>query len=311
MLTLRWLAKAGLQWALSATPRPDRANLFFQEHVTRTLPRSHAGFVQHVEEAAAHVSAYRSHYPLGPIRAYEFGAGWDLIGPLTLFAMGVESQTLVDIRANVRLDLVRDAARRIAEHRAELEERLGVELRPPDVARISSLGDLESATGIQYLAPRDARDTRLEPGSFDLISSTFTLEHIPKEDIGDILVESARLLGPNGLIRCSIDMKDHYSYFDSSLSYYSFLRYTTRQWKFLNPPLHFQNRLRCADYLDLFEGAGLTIIDRDVDLPTADERRDLAKVRLAPPFADRSQEQVGIKELVVVAGLATEAVPPG
>lgn len=299
---MRWLGKAGVQWVLSATPRPDRANLFFQEHVTRTLPRSHAGFVQHVEEAAAHVRAFREHHPRGPAQAFEFGAGWDLIGPLTMFALGVDAQTLVDIRANVRLDLVRDAGNRIAEHRAELEERLGTELRPPEVGSISTLEDLEAATGIRYLAPRDARDTGLAPGSFDLISSTFTLEHIPAGDIAEILAESARLLTEDGLIRCSIDMKDHYSYFDENLSHYNFLRYSNRRWKLLNPPLHFQNRLRYEDYIALFKGAGLAILDERTIAPTASEKLQLAKMRLAAPFSEHDLEQVAILELTILAG---------
>ncbi len=173
--------------------------------------------------------------------------------------------------------------------------------------------DLEAATGIRYLAPRDARDTGLAPGSFDLISSTFTLEHIPERDIADILAESARLLTEDGLIRCSIDMKDHYSYFDGSLSHYNFLRFTDRQWKLLNPPLHFQNRLRYQDYIALFEGARLAILDERTVGPTAGEKLQLASMRLAPPFSERDLEQVAVLELTILAGHARREsrLPPG
>ncbi len=79
---MRWLAKAALQGLISFAPRADAANLFLQRRVTKTLPRNEAGFVQHALEATKHVVAFERHgqATLADARAYEFGAGWDLIG---------------------------------------------------------------------------------------------------------------------------------------------------------------------------------------------------------------------------------------
>ena len=43
-------------------------------------------------------------------------------------------------------------------------------------------------------------------------------EHIPEPDLASILGECARLLRPGGLVSFRIDLTDHYSYFDRSLS---------------------------------------------------------------------------------------------
>ncbi len=66
-------------------------------------------------------------------------------------------------------------------------------------------------------------------------------------------------------------MRDHYSYFDSSLSPYNFLTVSDRRWKLVNSSLHFQNRLRAADYRRLLEHAGFEIVHENVVGPTAAE----------------------------------------
>jgi hypothetical protein len=108
---MRWIAKAVVQGALSALPRGDALNYLLQRHVTHGLPTSDAVFEMHVAEARRHHDATRRHAPgLDPRHAvlYEFGAGWDLVGPIALAQLGIRHQVLVDIRANVRLELVND-----------------------------------------------------------------------------------------------------------------------------------------------------------------------------------------------------------
>ena len=204
---------------------------------------------------------------------YEFGAGWDLVGPLTLALSGVGRQIVVDIRENLRLELVNDTLRRLP---ALLDE------THRSFEPIASRGELERRLGIRYLAPCDARDTGLPASSVDMISSTFTLEHISAPDIAAILRESARLLRPGGLVSCAIDMKDHYSYFDDGLGPYHFLGVPERTWRFVNPDLHYQNRLRLPDYRRLFADAGL---DDDRRGGQAADRRGAPPARRHRPGA--------------------------
>jgi SAM-dependent methyltransferase len=283
---MRWIAKALVQGGLSHVPHGDALNYVLQRRVSRSLPVPDGIFRMHEEEARAHFEALRRHAPAldpGAAVAYEFGAGWDLVGPLTLATLGVGRQILVDIRANVRLELVNDTLRRLSQ-------------RP-----LESVDELGPRAGIRYLAPCDARATGLPDASVDMVSSTFTLEHIPEPDIAAILAESARLLRPGGLVSCAIDMKDHYSYFDGRLGPYHFLGVSDRAWRLVNPPLHHQNRLRLPDYRRLFAAAGLTIVDEDVKRPTEDQRRGLERTTPAPRFRRHSIDDLGALELRVVA----------
>ena len=72
----------------------------------------------------------------------------------------------------------------------------------------------------------DARASGLHAGCVDIITSTNTLEHIPPGEIAAILRECARLLREGGLMSSSIDLQDHYHWFDKNISVYNFLRFS-------------------------------------------------------------------------------------
>ena len=306
---MRWLVKAALQRGFSALPRGASVNYFFQRRVSRRLPRSGADWVFHAGVAAEHWRLHREHASIAPARArcYEFGAGWDLIGSIVGWGLGLERQTLVDIRPNLRLELINHTLATYASLRPELERELGIELRALPVTALHSACELTEHFGIEYLAPCDARSTGLPAGSVDLVSSTFTLEHIPADDIAAILVESRRLLASDGLLISTVDLKDHYSYFQPSLSPYNFLRFAPAVWRLANPPLHYQNRLRYPRYRALHEDAGFEILAEEADRPTASELAELEALRLARPFSRMSLDDVGVKTLQFVARpMATE-----
>lgn len=301
----RWLVKAALQGTFSALPHGDELNYLFQRRVTRGLPRGRESFDWHVQLAGEHLRRYVEErggaVPPAKATFYEFGAGWDLIGPLTYWALGVGRQVLVDIRPNVRWELVNHTLRALAERRTELEDLLGVELRTVDPAPIATAGELEERFGIRYLAPCDARATGLPAGSVDFVSSTYTLEHIPARDIAPILRESARLLKPDGLINSAIDLNDHYSFFQPGLSPYNFLRFREPVWRWLSPSLHYQNRLREPEYRALFEQAGLEIVEARTFGPTGEDLDDLARLSCAPRFRRFTPEELGVRGLRYLA----------
>jgi len=253
---MRWLAKAFLQKSLSALPQAERVNYLLQRHMTHSLPGPEAGFRRRFERALRHVEAYSEHgpeRPLGEAVFYEFGAGWDLAVPLSFWSLGVERQVLVDLRPNLRDELVNTSIERLGHVASERG------LRSPG-GPIASLEELEPRFGISYLAPRDARATGLPAGSVDFVTSTSTLEHIPEDDLVPLLRECRRLLRPDGAMSSRIDLSDHFSHFDRSVSPYNFLRYSERRWRLLNSDLLHQNRLRRADYLSACERAGLTVV---------------------------------------------------
>jgi hypothetical protein len=84
---MHWQYKAAVQRILSLVPGGERVNYLLQRRVTRKLPAGDGQFFLHFGQAIRHVRALAEHgeRQVDVIRAYEFGAGWDLIGPLSLF----------------------------------------------------------------------------------------------------------------------------------------------------------------------------------------------------------------------------------
>jgi hypothetical protein len=113
---------------------------------------------------------------------YEFGAGTDLVMPLTRAALGVRNQLIVDHDAILRPRLVIDAIAKLRQH----AKSLGIDglraLRA--VTRRGLIDELRDTLGIEYRAPFDSTATRLSAGSFDLVLSNSTLEHVPAVDTG-------------------------------------------------------------------------------------------------------------------------------
>jgi SAM-dependent methyltransferase len=299
----RWLAKVAVQSVLSRLPAPERTNYWMQRHVSRRLPRPPADFDWHVVATAPHVDAWERHVgaPLADATVFEFGAGYDLIGPASMWAFGANSQTLLDVRPNLRPELVRHTLTELRLRRQLLERSLGRSMREaPPVPGSWTLQRALADLGMRYLAPADARCTGFADGSIDMVVSTFTLEHIPRSDLVAILRECARILKPHGIFSAQIDLKDHFSYIDPAVESFRFLRYSERRWRFLNPPLHYQSRLRWPEYRDAFETAGLHIVDVTLRRSDEAEIERIAEHGVAERFRRFSLDELAVREAHVV-----------
>jgi SAM-dependent methyltransferase len=301
---MRWIAKAAVQKALSYCPGGERLNYLLQRHVTRQYPRSDDRFAHWARIGSEHFNAYRTFSrstPSSEAVFYEFGTGWDLIIPFTYYGLGVARQTVIDIDSHLRFDLVNDSLRRFTALGPEIQRRIGRSLRPINSDPIETLEDLRQRFGITYLAPCDARSTGLAAESIDFVSSTSTLEHVPERDIVKILAECLRILKPGGLISCRVDMVDHFTYFDSTVSEYNFLKFPDPIWALLNSRMNFMNRLRRLDYLRIVRSLGFEIVMEQSQPPSAEDLASLGRLRLASRFRNGySLEELGFKRMTAL-----------
>jgi SAM-dependent methyltransferase len=300
---MRWLAKAALQRTLGVLPQGERLNYVFQRHVLHSFPLGDAAYRQKFTRAVNHLAAYEEHEPALPASEatfFEFGAGWDLAIPLSYAVLGVGRQIVIDIRPSARVELVNETIGALDRLHPELEEAAGRKLREIG-GPIGTIGELEPRFGIRYLAPCDARGTRLRAGVVDFVSSTDTCEHIPAADLAAVFTECRRLLRPGGTFSCRIDLQDHYSYFDRSVSRYNFLRFSDAAWALVNSPLHYQNRLRAPEYLRLVHDAGLELVVERPSRPSEEGRAELQALPLARRFRAYPLEDVGVTILSFVA----------
>jgi hypothetical protein len=301
---MTWKVKAAIQRLLSAIPSGTDLNYLLQLYIARTLPESETIFESRVELAKRHMAvlAEQGRTNLGKLLFFEFGAGRDLCGPLTFYCYGVTRQRLLDLDFILRPFLVNDTIRRLQAGAA----RYGLPKVPGQLVREDRKGcveDLKKYYGIDFTAPADARDTKLPTGSVDVVTSTNTLEHIPPADIASILAEIRRILAPNGLLSFQVDYQDHWSYFDSSIDVFHFLRYPPAEWSRYNPSLNYQNRMRHAAYLKLYEDAGLQVISESREQQPEDLAKIAALPSLAEEFRSYTPEQLSVRKSFMVLRL--------
>jgi SAM-dependent methyltransferase len=223
-----------------------------------------------------------------------------MIIPLAFYGFGVEHQILIDIRHLLKPTLVNDTIQkylRMREHR-DLLRKPNRHL-PPEQGAFSVL--LKNYYGIDYRAPCDPRHTGLESDSIDCITSTSTLEHIPIENLKSILLECYRLLRIGGVVSFVIDYIDHYSYFDREISGYNYFQYSDRMWALFNPALHYQNRLRHPDYLDLLHEAGFEVVEEQRWEARAADLKMIEGLSLEKRFSAYCLKDLAVRSALVVA----------
>ena len=103
-----------------------------------------------------------------------------------------------------------------------------------------------------------------------------------------------RAAAPEAVVSHRLNIADAFSYFDKSISPLNFLRYTSKQWRWLDSPLISQNRLRISDYRQLLKEAGFEIVREE---NTSGRPEDLDRIKLAPEFQHYRREDL----LVTVA----------
>src|SRR5690242_4828317 len=97
---MKWILKGAVQRVMSLLPASERINYFFQKLITKQLPVNDETLNEKIMLAGERVSLFQKYgadIPLAQARFMEFGAGWDLIGPLTMYSLGVKHQMLLDI----------------------------------------------------------------------------------------------------------------------------------------------------------------------------------------------------------------------
>ncbi len=288
-MQMNWRSKAFLQAAMSYLPASHELNYLFRRYVTKTVPATRSVQEADYVFAAQHLSEFRSHgsVPIEDALFYEFGVGWDLMIPLSLYSLGANRQIVTDLRRLLKPNLIKLTT--------EVFPSLRLEPAPLRLPRLSCNSAANSeldrtllnCCGIDYRAPFDARSTGLPSNSVDYITATKVLSFIPSSVLGEILRECNRILRPGGMMSLLIDYRDNYFHFDKSISAYNFLQYSDDTWERLyNSALFYQNRLRHCDYRRLFNDLDLEIVrdepGYDGTIETARER--LASLQLAERF---------------------------
>ena len=310
-----WLIKAALQRGISVMPASQRLNEWFQKNVTKSIELTPNRFEERLDFTRRHYEHLRElrREAARDFTAVELGTGWYPVVPLGLYLCGAESIWTYDIAPYLSRERLQSLLGFFEAYarRGDLQRMLPGAL-PERVSQlkksITEMSDEPPEAWLErlniFVRVQDAQQTGLNSDTVDLFVSTGVLEYIPRSILVNILNEFQRVGKPGAIKSHYLNLRDQYSYFDSSISPFNFLKFTDRQWSWFDSPLTSLNRLRISDYRDLFAQAGYKI-EREIN--THGLAEDLAKVRLAPEFQAYKTEDL----LVLLSFVAARSIADG
>lgn len=203
-------------------------------------------------------------------RAVEIGTGWAPTIPILFWLFRQKECDTYDISKILAPSLVVEAASQLANHAISQEllvddqRRQEVEERKQSlkvlIARGAKGDEILKYCNIRYHAPANAAKTNLANESVDVVYSSTVLEHIPEPEIDRLFNESLRILRPGGHMVHLIDMNDHFTYNDQSISSINFLQFSEQSFKKYNSKFLYQNRLRASKWRQIITDRGFEIV---------------------------------------------------
>ncbi|MGD9784581.1 MAG: methyltransferase domain-containing protein [Hyphomicrobiaceae bacterium] len=299
-----WRIKLFLQFFLSKVPGGEKLNYLLQN--ARGV-YSERYLAERLMKIATRLKVLNGVVPLKGLSIMEVGTGWSAINPIMLYLMGARTIHTYDHVAHLRHESVVSvlaAAKSIAPRLAaeaglpesELRERIG------QLEGTSSLDEFLRKAGITYHAPADGSVSGLPDSSVDLVYSYAVLEHVPKDALKKIVLESKRILKPDGAAYHRIEFHDHFMSFDKKLPAMHFLKYSEPFWSFfVYNNMGYQNRLREKFYIELFRSCGGEIILRDPVLRPEDLEY-VKSIKVDKQFAGMTPEELA----VIVSDIVTK-----
>ena len=83
----------------------------------------------------------------------------------------------------------------------------------------------------------------------------------------DVFAEAKRILKPTGIAIHFVDLSDHFSHQDRSISSINFLKFSDSEWNRLaGNEFAYCNRLRVSDYLNLFSDCNFQVLRKETAL---------------------------------------------
>ena len=295
-----WILKALIQKTISFLPYNHSVNFLFQKYVTKGVRLTDELFEDKLIHCSNHLKYFTTYATTAPLSSLEIGTGWYPIVPIGLYLFGFENIVSIDITDLLTTASVHQTIERYETYLTS--GRLAPFLNKVDMDRFAKLKELLKSNepphellkkiNVQVIIG-DARKIDHPDGSYDLINSNNTFEHIYPEILIDIVKEFKRLLKPTGIMSHQIDMSDHFAHLDKSITIYNFLKYSDKQWSVIDNTIQPQNRLRVSDFRKIFADLGLRVLHEQ------NREGDTNQIKAIRPSLDKKYNNYSDADLAV------------
>lgn len=313
-MAVKWIAKLLVQKAISYMPYSLRINYFFQKHITRGAVLNDIYFAYKIKHAADHIRFFQEFHTSKSTEnkiIFELGTGWYPIVPIAFFLCGARTIYTSDLYPWLTAGNVLKTIQAFIVWHEKGEPNFPLPMAQAEKwavlyqlvkSKPQNLESLLAAMHIKYMTTQADIDN-IPAGNTDMVCSNNTLEHIEEQHLVRIINFMAHQLCANGISSHFIDMTDHFSHSDVSISHYNFLKFKHWQWKLMDNTLQMQNRLRLKQYLKIFQESGFQQIHIETETGNL---QWLKQNKLAYPFSEMKQEDVAITHAYVVSRKETE-----
>jgi len=306
---MNWQRKARIQNLIAALPLSN-AIYYAMQRSMGSLRAGRANPVEWFGAARRTVEWIRkTGRDVEGMRFLEVGTGRNVNLPTALWLCGAARVTTVDLNPYLSSALVFESNEYVRQHESEVLRAFGAEAeRPQFQERLAQLmnfkGDLAALLkmmDINYLPRADAAQLPLETESIEAHVSFAVFEHIPAPDLARILTEARRVLRPDGLLVHIIDPSDHFSHDDETITAINFLQFGDDEWEgWAGNQFMYHNRLRAFEYLELFERAGVRLIEQAQTVDEPSLRALENGFPLHRQFQHIAAEQLAVRSLNVL-----------
>ena len=270
----KWKQKAIVQKTISYLPLSNKINFIFQKYVTKGVNLSDEYFYDRLGHAKEHIKSFQKYADNKiPSTCLEIGTGWYPIVPISFFLAGADKIYSVDISFLTSKERLQTTLQKFVEsYKAGqlknyihfLQDRIDIITNLLAEYEKFSLEEVLQKLNITYLI-EDARKLSLPDNSIDLVNSNNTFEHIYPAILAPILKEFKRVVKKqNGVMSHFIDMTDHFAHFDKSINIYNFLKFSDKQWKWIDNSIQPQSRIRIYDYKHMYSDLSIPISDKSI-----------------------------------------------
>jgi hypothetical protein len=191
----------------------------------------------------------------------EVGSGWHPLMAPMFYGLGAGSIRMTDISPHAKTEFVDVAVDYLLRHAREVSELSGVAAETLEkrwreiLPKGRNWKEIFAAHGITYSAPLDFTKSGWPDGCVDLVFSNSCVGYIPEPILRGIFAESFRILRKGGFFAHNIDPVDVLT------GNLNFLKFSREEWERIGTcKLHYQNRLRPANYVDIAAKAGFNVV---------------------------------------------------
>jgi len=296
----KWMLKAIVQKSISFLPQKNKINYFFQKYVTKGVELNEIYFTKKLTVAKEHLTYLQKHKVLNEVSSLELGSGWYPIVPLSLYLCGAKQILTIDLSAHLtKAFLIKtfekffewEANGKLYNYLPAINEARWNQFRSVYANKDDyTLNELLSNLKITAMVG-DARKIALPDHSIDFICSNNTFEHIYPDILAPILTEFKRLIKLDGLMSHLIDMSDHFAHLDKTISIYNFLRFTEKQWNWIDNSIQPQNRMRFRQYQQMYLQLNIPF---DTHIVHPGHIDALSNIQLKAPFNTFTKEELAV-----------------